>query len=341
MTFGAKAFLDGTREGSVMLFHQNTFPHGAIGRVSFLWKPTEELKSDNNMQMSEARTLWIWVHPAFYQELLDELILLFHFTAINNAKNIELNKVTCSTEKSAENSSASDTGTSEETISSPAKKKRKLNEKEEKKDVEKTKLARRNVPFIRTPKYHSSDGSVEMVLLKDTLNRFRLTGPLSQAVLLESLHVANVLEAVSMKNKADPNEGEKSLDVSAVCLQSLNMSADGLTVGESKDWRIIFYGTPHHKESWHYQETLWQTLKGAVSPAQLPPHLVLALTTQDPRLQLPSKRTKAVPNEKGEIIAMKYELRLVVEPRGLMLLISRSISGCYLVPAPCAHQIFV
>lgn len=304
LTFGAKAFLDGTREGSVMLFHQNTFPYGAIGRVSFLWKPSEKLKSDDDTQLSETRTLWIWVHPALYQELLDELILLFHFTAINNAKDTEFNKLSCSNETFAEHSSTSDTGTSEEIISSPAKK-RKLNEKKVKKDVEKTKLATRNVPFIRTPKYRSSNGSIEMVLLKDTLNRFRLTGPLSQAVLLDSLHIASILEIASRKNKTDSKEGEKSLDISAVCLQSHNTSADNFKMGESEDWRMVFYGVSHHKESWHYQETLWQTLKGAMSPAQLPPHLVLALTIQDPRLQLPSKRTKAVPDEKGEFIAMK------------------------------------
>jgi ribonuclease P/MRP protein subunit POP1 len=307
LTFGAKAFLDGTREGSVMLFHQNTFPYGAIGRVSFLWRPAEKHKSDDDTQMSETRTLWIWVHPAMYQELLDELILLFHFILINNAEDTELNKLSYSSETFAENSSTSDTRTTEETIPSPAKKKRKLNEMKEKKNVEETKLATRNVPFIRTPKYQSTNGSIEMVLLKDTLNRFRLTGPLSQAVLLESLHVANILDIVSRKNKTDFKEREKSLDISAVYLKSHNISADDFMVGEreSEDWRMVFYGESHHKESWHYQQMLWQMLKGAVSPAQLPPHFVLALTIQDPRLQLPSKRTKAVPDKKGEVYCLE------------------------------------
>lgn len=318
LTFEAKAFLDGTREGSVMLFHQNTYPCGAIGRVSFLWKPTEKLKSDDT-QMSETRIVWIWVHPAMYQELLDELIMLFHFTVISNANDTELNKLSCSHGTTDENSSTSDMRKSEEIISSPAKKKRKFNETKEKKDVEKTKLATRNVPFIRTPKYRSSSGSIEMVLLKDTLNRFRLTGPLSQAVLLESLHTANIPENISRKNKTNSKEGEKSLDISAVCLQPHNVSADNFKMGKSEDWRMDFFGVSHHKESWHYQETLWQTLKGAVSPAQLPPHLVLAITIQDPRLQLPSKRTKAVPDEKGEIT-------LVVELNSLTLLMLMPIS---------------
>jgi ribonuclease P/MRP protein subunit POP1 len=300
LTFGAKAFLNGTREGSVMVYHQNAFPYGAIGRVSFLWKPTE-IKSDDNVQENETRNIWIWVHPAFYRELLDELILLFHFVEVNNVKYNELNKQTCPTEELAANSSSCDTKMSDVTKLSPATKKRKLiRVNEKKKDVEKTKLETRNVPFIRTPKYQSGKSSVEMILLKDTLNRFRLTGPLSQAVLLESLHIANISEIVSEKTKIDSKGEEDSLDMRMVCLQPSDASHDNSMTEEIKDWWSKFYGISHHKESWHYQETLWQTLKGAASPAQLPPHLVLALTILDPRLQLPSKRTKAVPDKRGE-----------------------------------------
>jgi ribonuclease P/MRP protein subunit POP1 len=301
LTFGAKAFLDGMREGSVMLFHQNTFPYGAIGVVNFLWKPSEEIKSDN-MEISETRTLWMWVHPAFYQELLDELILLFNFTAVKNEADTDLNKAACH-ESFAENAVTSDSKISEETTALPAKKKCKpvkVSQKERKLDIEKTKLETRNIPFIRTPKYCSDNGSVKMVLLKDTLNRFRLTGPLSQAVLLESLHIANILEADPSKNKPNSEEEEKSSVADTICLQSSHVSTDDCKTGENVDWWTQFYGeSQHHKQSWYYQTTLWQSLKGAASPAQLPPHLVLALTILDPRLQLPSKRTKAVPDEKG------------------------------------------
>lgn len=283
-----------------MLFHQNTFPYGAIGVVSFLWKPSEEIKS-NDVEISETRTLWMWVHPAFYQELLDELILLFHFAAVKSEADTDLNKVPCC-ESFAEIASNSDFKMSAETMSLPVKKCKlttKVNEKKKKLDVEKTKLETRNVPFIRTPKYSSDNGSVEMVLLKDTLNRFRLTGPLSQAVLLESLRIANILEGETGKKKPDTKEAESSFG-DTVCLQSSDVSTDDCTTGENVDWWMQFYRvSQHRKESWHYQASLWQSLKGAASPAQLPPHLVLALTILDPRLQLPSKRTKAVPDEKG------------------------------------------
>jgi ribonuclease P/MRP protein subunit POP1 len=299
LTFGAKAFLNGRREGSVMLYHQNAFPYGAIGRVNFLWKPAEVKSDDNVQEVNESRHLWIWVHPGFCQELLDELILLFNFVEVNSATDTELSK---RTEELAAESSRRDTKMSDETVSSPAKKKCKLIEvNANKKDVEKTKLETRNIPFIRTPKYQSGTSSVRMILLKDTLNRFRLTGPLSQAVLLESLHVANILEVVSGKTKIDSKMEEDSLDMRTVCLQSSHASDDNRMMGGPGDWWTEFYGVSHHKDSWYYQEALWHTLKGAGSPAQLPPHLVLALTILDPRLQLPSKRTKAVPDKRGEV----------------------------------------
>lgn len=280
-----------------MLYHQNTFPYRAIGRVNFLWKPAEVKSDDNMQQVNETRNLWIWVHPAFYQELLDELILLFDFDEVNSVKDTELNEQTCLTKELAEISTSCDTKLSDETVSSPAKKKRKVVKVNANKDVEKTKLETRNIPFIRTPKYCSGTSNIQMILLKDTLNRFRLTGPLSQAVLLESLHVAHILEVVSGKIKTDSKEEEDSLDT----LQSSHASDDNHMRRGSGDWWTEFYGASHHKDSWHYQEMLWQALKGAASPAQLPPHLVLALTVLDPRLQLPSKRTKAMPDEKGEL----------------------------------------
>lgn len=277
-----------------MLYHQNAFPYGAIGRVSFLWKPAEIEPDDNMQQVNETRNLWIWVHPAFYQELLDELILLFEFDEVNGVRDTKLNEQTCPTKEQAEISSSCDARMPDGTVSSPAMKKRKVTKvTADKKDVEKTKLETRNIPFIRTPKYQSGTCSVQMILLKDTLNRFRLTGPLSQAVLLESLHVAHILEVVSGKIKVE----EDPLDT----LQSGHAPDDTHMRGGSGDWWTEFYGASHRKESWHCQQTLWQTLKGAASPAQLPPHLVLALTVLDPRLQLPSKRTKAVPDEKGEV----------------------------------------
>ncbi len=64
LTFGATAFLSGTREGRVTVFRQNDIASGPIGLVTFLWC---------NGDTPEARTIWIWSHPAFYEQFLNEL----------------------------------------------------------------------------------------------------------------------------------------------------------------------------------------------------------------------------------------------------------------------------
>nr|SVE86177.1 EOG090X07PD [Daphnia similis]SVE86805.1 EOG090X07PD [Daphnia similis]SVE88058.1 EOG090X07PD [Daphnia similis] len=63
-TFGASSFLNGTREGRVMVFQRNSFVRGPIGLVTFLWRHGET---------PDLRTLWIWCHPAFYEQFLVEL----------------------------------------------------------------------------------------------------------------------------------------------------------------------------------------------------------------------------------------------------------------------------
>ena len=264
LTFGAKAFLKGTREGSVMLFHKNSYPFGAIGRVSFLWKLLPQDKSED-------RTLWIWVHPAFYQEVLEELISVFAF--IEKASTVsqdvypDLNSEPLS---ECPNSDVEDSGQCD----TPVKKKPRIEVLKKKKDVENIKLVIKNVQFARTPRYQSSDGAVEMVLLKDILNRFRLTGPLSQAALLECLNIANVGEEDS---------------------ETYNLDKKGW-------WHDYYSLSDEHKSSWKYQKSLWETLKGAASPSQLPPHFVMALTVNDPRLLLPSRRKKATPNDEGKTL---------------------------------------
>ncbi|XP_057380141.1 ribonucleases P/MRP protein subunit POP1-like [Daphnia carinata] len=63
-TFGASSLLNGTREGRVTVFQRNSFSRGPIGLVNFLWRHGET---------ADMRTLWIWCHPAFYEQFLVEL----------------------------------------------------------------------------------------------------------------------------------------------------------------------------------------------------------------------------------------------------------------------------
>ncbi|CAI9590953.1 unnamed protein product, partial [Staurois parvus] len=44
------------------------------------------------------------------------------------------------------------------------------------------------------------------------------------------------------------------------------------------------------------QSCLFSLLQGIASPAQIPPGTILGLTVGDPRVNLPKKRTKSLPN---------------------------------------------
>lgn len=67
LNIGAKAYEKGIREGETTLFKLNSEPKQAIGTVSFHWKPNTEHNS----------SLWMWVHAAYYPEVLDTLITCF------------------------------------------------------------------------------------------------------------------------------------------------------------------------------------------------------------------------------------------------------------------------
>ncbi len=54
--------------GTMTLYHPNKFPLGAIAPVSFLWK---------HGKVEGKKKLWLWVHPAAYEELLDALVTIF------------------------------------------------------------------------------------------------------------------------------------------------------------------------------------------------------------------------------------------------------------------------
>ncbi|XP_060756098.1 ribonucleases P/MRP protein subunit POP1 isoform X2 [Neoarius graeffei] len=64
-TFAAASCLSGQKEGSVVVYKADQYPHQPLGPVSFLWRPCSTT--------SPHRQLWIWVHPSLKQDLLPEL----------------------------------------------------------------------------------------------------------------------------------------------------------------------------------------------------------------------------------------------------------------------------
>lgn len=124
----AKTFVSGRREGFVTLFSKDQYPIQCLGKVSFIWKPSNV----------DEKFLWVNVHPSFYKHVVKELMDVFEMKAD---------------------------------------------------------LHQNNTGFIRVPEYRGN--GIRMKELKDTMNRFRLTGPLSQAVLSKVMIPYNSKEQTS------------------------------------------------------------------------------------------------------------------------------------------------
>jgi len=135
-----------------------------IGKVSFLWKPASE--------GSQTRNLWIWIHPAFYFELLQLLKSVFSF----EEKTAEINGV-----------------------DEPSKKKLKFVDPKLEQRLE-TRNVGDKIPVL-VGRFREAE--VTALLLRDTLNRFRLVGPLSTAVLKRSLHLPKLAAGEDVKMDVD------------------------------------------------------------------------------------------------------------------------------------------
>lgn len=78
LTCGAKSYLPGTREGTVVLYHRNCYPFGAIGPAKFLWRACVSHNNDTNND----RQLWLWVHPTIHGEVTEELVSVFQLQRV-------------------------------------------------------------------------------------------------------------------------------------------------------------------------------------------------------------------------------------------------------------------
>lgn len=178
----------------------------------------------------KTRALWIWTEPLNYQQLADELRATFVLEQDDDLNFSELEP--------------------------PVLKKPKL------------------VEIVKSPKINSIshtqqipcfvNGDIKMTLLKGTLNRLRLTGPLSNSVLNRVLYPAALVNSNNITND---------------------------------NWWSSHIST--FKSSTNIQTELWESFNGADRPESYPPNCVIGFHSIDPRLVFPKKRTKALPNSKG------------------------------------------
>ena len=230
LSVGAKLFLGGSREGSTVLYKAGQYPLGAIGPVKFMWRPTVLDSACENAGQGDGQTdrqLWLWAHPAFYAELLQEI-------------------------KLALNGDITETSQREETKRTQAPSLKDLH----------TGLTN---PVV-------SDGHVTVTSLKDTLVRFTLTGPESNAILADALQVADV-EPRKSSDSGEPPSPHR--------------------------WWQDYYSRPAAQEVNRQQRALWDCLRGVQSPGQLPPRHVFGLTVRDPRLLIPAKKSRISEKPEG------------------------------------------
>lgn len=231
LSITAKTFITGRREGSIHLFRDGKYPYKALGKVNFLWRCEE----DEGKTEEDKRTLWLWIHPAYYNQILEELIKVFE---LKNQWTIKVPLVSTSMDDEKESSQKV-----------PAKVQRRLQ------FMTKT-TTRQNVRF-----YKDEMSNVELKEFANTLNRFRLTGPLAQSVLQKVLNVVDI-ESVDKLQNTWLNDAVK----------------------------VSSFPTVHAK-----QKDFWHKCRALItSPGELLSNMILGLNVEDPRLNRPQKRTKAM-----------------------------------------------
>lgn len=117
-----------------------------------------------------------------------------------------------------------------------------------------------NCEMKSTKKLSNVTTSVTLYEIKHHLNRFRLTGPLSHSIL-----------SSAFKSKQKMDSGEKS-------------------------WFADWIGISSNRRIHENQSNYWNNLKNLKAASELPPSTIIALNIEDPRINRPKKRSKAIPS---------------------------------------------
>ncbi|XP_030045649.1 ribonucleases P/MRP protein subunit POP1 [Microcaecilia unicolor] len=205
---------------------------------------------------SETRQLWIWAHPALKKDILMELKRVCQCAEITDTNS-------CTAEPIPVPHLEEKPAVGAKTVGK--KRKRKSGEGERVVPVKKI-IGDGTRDSLHPYYWVSQDTGIKISDLTMEIMRFRLIGPLSHCVLGEVL-------------KAAPVHSE---------LETIEFGPH--------QWWTEHCRSPDDVARHRQQETIFHLLQGISSPAEIPAGVVLGLTVGDPRLNLPRKRTKAMPD---------------------------------------------
>ena len=269
LTIAAKAYISGQREGRAVMYRSRCYPRGAIGPIQFLWQMQSfchiEDEMDLNSSQLPASKLWVWCHPGMYEEVVSEVqaaVELFNSRQIDGSAVRKVPSSTTGTNtgevvvcKTGESGAVNQPSSSKTTSTSTG----------------------REVVASKT------SISISVKSLKDELVRFRLIGPRSHALLIETLKP--VFNFKPHQPPASPNEQPAS--------------SSSLTASESESFSLpdISKWWKGHQSSAEHAKVLslcYPIIKSASNPAEFSRGIAIGMTVSDPRLFIPSKRTDMV-----------------------------------------------
>ncbi|KAL6440138.1 hypothetical protein ACFW04_003032 [Cataglyphis niger] len=253
LTFAAKIYSNGHREGTLMFFKKNGYPHFPIGNVHFFWRPNE----------TGIRTIWIWVHPAFYNDFLSEIISSFEFKQNNTERN--MTDITHDLNYFYTN----DTN---------------------------CKMVVLRHALNRFRLY----GPLALDVLREALQipslaELNFDPEMNRTITEEQDSLLNNEKLEASKISTDNNVSTQSLERMTIDESEENNTIyQDLSVQDvgKKSWHIEYYKERENMKISKIQEQLWQSMKFLGSPNLLPMNMVIGLIILDPRFNLPEKRTK-------------------------------------------------
>ncbi|XP_011269847.2 ribonucleases P/MRP protein subunit POP1 [Camponotus floridanus] len=246
-TFTAEMYTSGQKEGTVMFFKRNGYPQFPIGNVDFFWKLSE----------TDIKTIWIWVHPAFYSDFLSEIISSFEFKQ-NNAEQDRTDIL-----HHLNDLYTNDAGC-------------------------KMLVLRYALNRFRL------SGPAALTVLGEALYVPSLT---ELDLDSENCPMREEQDSSLNDEKLDTTSTGNNVSVQPVekmVIDENEKDTKDLTIQDLKKkmWYNEYYNERENIEAFKIQEQLWQSMKVLGSPSFLLSNMIIGLTVLDPRFYLPVKRTK-------------------------------------------------